>query len=509
MRRFKGETYADGTYRTRFGPCVEHNGQILRNSNHNMRLAMRRLLGVRKGDVKADRDLRKSQILFFAKHQHIIDELCTLYAPHFDDYTTMLEEAENHHDDPHQKKDLRIQAWQDLVQSGNIADDIWMFMGCYVLLKLKKDEYAKFFKIGRVIGDLKVPASLQGFRVTEALKNAQNREPYHYNGGVIYFCKKPAYYELKYVFSELLAPTGRFFIALFSDDSCYSVRLPNGNVFRANLDISKCDASHGPAVFDAYSRLATGNAGDDLDILVSQCKMPSRVYDLADRKNYVEIQPVSPKLLSGSTLTTSLNNLSVLMIGVSIADSFAHDETTIKLAAAKVGYILTVNACECFEDIQFLKHSPVLDIFGEWQPLLNIGVLLRLSGTCKGDLPGRGPISERARAFQHALLRGAYPRAHFPLIDNMKSTCSDVNAKMLQAATTKIDQVLRYKVDHSRDDVVLHFHSADVYRRYRLTHQQTQHLDNVFGLSDYRHFYNSSGATAILQKDYELSCVEL
>lgn len=102
MRRFKGETYADGTYRTRFGPCVEHNGQILRNSNHNMRLAMRRLLGVRKGDVKADRDLRKSQILFFAKHKHIIEELCTLYAPHFNDYTTMLEEAENHHDDPHQ-----------------------------------------------------------------------------------------------------------------------------------------------------------------------------------------------------------------------------------------------------------------------------------------------------------------------------------------------------------------------------------------------------------------------
>jgi hypothetical protein len=497
VKRAKGQLRCDGSYRTIFGPSVLHNGVIYENSNNNVRLAMRRMTAVRKGDLAEDTRLSRNQVVFFHTHMHVVDKLRNCYSKYFDDYKGMITEADEHHGDVHPKRALRVHAWNTLLKGErhHIGDHLWLRD---VLYKMKKQEWAKHGKVPRMIGDLGVSASLQGFRVTKFLKEAMSSEPFLYAGGTIYFCMKPTFDDLSYVFSELLYPTRRFFFVYFSDDACYAINTKDG-VFRANLDISACDASHGPAVFGAYPHLVDGVPREDLTVLVEQCMLPIRVYDLANPKSYVKLQPLVPKLYSGSTITTSINNFANIMIAVSIGECCADNETTIIAAAAAAGYIITVEACEVFEDIQFLKHSPTLDIHGIWRPLLNPGVLLRLSGVAKGDLPGTGDIKTRGRKFQSALLQGTYPLASFPLINQMRCTAGETDAASMRAVNRQLA--------HSHfglEKETFHYHAQDVYRRYRLTVAQSEHLDTTFGRATQGEQFSSEAVDLILKKDYGL-----
>lgn len=497
VRRAKGQIRGDGSYRTLFGPTVLHNGVIYENSNNNVRLAMRRMTAVRRGDRELDQRLSRNQIVFFHTHKHVVGMLRMSYAKYFDNYGGMHTEAEEHHGDVHPKRALRVHAWNALLEGDreHFCDRLWLR---HVLYKMKKQEWAKPGKVPRMIGDLGVKASLQGFRVTKCLKDAMSAEPFEYAGGTIYFCSKPTHDDLSYVFAELLRPTGRFFFVYFSDDACYAVNTKDG-VYRANLDISACDASHGPAIFEAYPQLADGVVRDDLRVLVEQCMLPIRIHDIAEPKRRVTLQPWVPKLYSGSTMTTSINNFANIMIAVSIGECCAENETQIIAAAAAVGYIITVDTCEVFEDIQFLKHSPVLDIDGLWRPLLNPGVLLRLSGVAKGDLPGSGDLKKRGMRFQSALLQGTYPLASFPLINRMRRTAGKTDAVSLR--------VVNLQLAHGHfglEKETFHFHAQDVYRRYRLTVAQSEHLDTVFGGATYGEQFSSEAVDHILKKDYGL-----
>jgi len=507
-RNPKGGVRADSTYRTRFGPCVEHNGQIYENSNHNVSLAMRRLTRVRKADLKLHRRLQANQIIFFEEHEEIIDELRESYTNVMSQFSTHVSEAEEHHADPHAKKLLREQAWQELIETGEVTGDLWLR---YVTYKMKKDEWAKPGKEPRMIGDLKVPASLLGFRVTKLLKKAMNQKPFEYRGGTIYFCATPSHKELKYVFESLLNPPGRFFFVYFSDDACLSMRMPDGSIMRGDVDISSCDGSHGPSVFEALTRLADGPARDALRCLVKQCEAPIRIYDLEDTGNrYVQLRPHGPRLYSGSTITTAINNLANIMIAVSIAEADITCRKDVLDAANKAGYIVTYDAAEIFEKVTFLKHSPVRDVNGEWQPVLNIGVLLRMSGVCKFDLPGRGDFTARAEAFQRALLHGAYPRSSFTLIENMKSAVSGEDTRCDAAANKAVAQLLAYKVDHTDDTQETHyFRSEDLYRRYELLPHEWIELEEIFGRAPTGTFYSSPVAETVLKTDYGLRCAYL
>jgi hypothetical protein len=509
LSRFKGGFRADGTYRTAFGPSVPTTAKIYRDSNLSVSQAMTRLTAVRKDDPVLEQRLSENQVKFVDNHRELYDKLAGLYANAFREYQGLQEEARLYHADPHPKRELRIAAWDELIERGRLGEPLWLK---YTTYKLKKAEWAKNDKIARMIGDLKVPASLQGFRVTKLLKQAMEENDLHINGGVISFCAKPSTAALDSVFERLDNPPGRFFIVYFSDDACAAIRQPDGHVFRANLDISKCDASHGPSIFESITTI-TGNdvANEDITTLVNQCKTPIRVYDKATRKRYVQLAPTRPKLYSGSTLTTCVNNFANINIGVAISEipvgTYISSQTITK-AVEQTGYIMTVVECEMFEDLQFLKHSPVLDKDGVWRPLLNIGVLLRLSGVCKGDLPGSGPLEPRARAFQKALLAGAVPRSSYPLIDAMKRTVADATRLKRQDIVEKaVANLLEYKLDDSNiDEPVRYFRAADVYRRYRLEDWEIENLDSTFGRATYGHVYGSSGASKILKKDYELEC---
>lgn len=101
---------------------------------------------------------------------------------------------------------------------------------------------------------------------------------------------------------------------------------------------------------------------------------------------------------SGITLTTLMNCIAVLLISSNVfynVNNIKPSELTrqrleklIPECAEAVGYVVTVDYCECVEDIQFLKTSPGQDDSGNMCMFVNLGPVLRSLGTCKGDVPG-------------------------------------------------------------------------------------------------------------------------
>jgi len=491
----------DGTYRSHFGPCVSHNGLIYEDSDRNVALALRRLTCVRKPEHRGLHELLTAlQRRFVIEHRGLLLSMRDRYTRFFADYDGHYLEAQEHHGDDHPKKALRIAAWNDIHQNGMVHRRLWLENTTY---KMKKDEIAKPGKYPRMIGDLGVSASLQGFVVTKLLKNAQESEALEFAGGVIEFCARPDPASLEKVFAKLICPPGRFYFVYFSDDACLSIRRSDGRIDRYNLDISSCDASHGSYIFKALQLISPRLARKDIDILIDQCRTPILLRSKGCLKRVVKLVPHQPRLYSGSTLTTTINNLANLLIGVSIAESDYTGPASISLAARRVGYLLTTESCEMIQDLQFLKHSPVISISGAWKPCLNLGVLLRASGTCRGDLPGRGDLVYRARVFQSALLRGLYPRTAFPLISRMKRACpAPLTTKLLRKCQVIVEKKLQYRVHDSGSWVF--FSSEELYKRYRLTPLEVGELDTMFGDSPVGTHFASSGCSKVLATDYGL-----
>jgi len=156
-------------------------------------------------------------------------------------------------------------------------------------------------------------------------------------------------------------------------------------------------------------------------------------------------------------------------------------------------------------EIQFLKHSPVRDVTGVLRPLLNLGVLLRLSGNCRGDLcnfGGKGvSLEQRAAVFQSSLLVSAYPRAHFNLIDNMKRRFPLGDRKV------DLDYIFEYKVGDHSGYPSFWVPDSEVFQRYHLTQLQISEINLVFGNLGYGETLSTTGLDFILQVDYGLGCV--
>lgn len=498
----------DGSYHSLFGPCVAHSGVVYANCNGNVSLASTRITKARNPlCIGYEQAMQYNQSLYISKNQDVLRQLARMYAPDLDDYITMVDEAELHHGDTHVKRMLRIHAWDELVNYNHIYDNTWHAPGKTTEYKMKKFEIAKPGKPPRMIGDLGVACSLQGFRLTKFMKMAMADHPLHINGGKIEFIPSPDPTSLERVFAQLIEPEGRFYFVLFSDDSCLSYRRSDGVVLRYNIDISSCDASHTTELFYALKHLFPPHLHSEAQQLIDQCQEDITIYDINNKRRRVTLRPSGPRLYSGSTLTTIINNLANILIGLSISQfPNVQSATDITQAAVDVGYIVTCEDCSDWHQLQFLKHSPVRCTDGVIRPLLNIGVLLRLSGTCKGDLPGSRftPLRTRAESFQASLLLGAYPHARFVLLSNMR--------KMAGLPTVETDRVVRdileYKVSDN-DYVDFTVSSHEVWARYSLTPLEVCELENDFGLSGFESHYTSSGTEKVLKLDYGLIGREL
>lgn len=508
-------------YRTVLGWAVSHSGRIYAKTNLNQSYATRRLTGVRlpktpgwlASQLAQGLDpasfhykLLADQDLFITENRGFIDTLAQLYGPGFVDYKGSLEEMLLHHADPHDKRELRIAAKEELCAEGRHDDpeDTWITLKGYVEWNMKPAEWAKNNKNPRMIVNLGVPASLRGFRLMEYAKVVQANNSVYIHGGEMQFIKSPDPFALDEVFAKLINPPLRYYFAYFSDDSCLAIRTNDGDVHRYNLDISGCDASHGPGIFSALVEMFPEHLRDEVRVLVRQCMAPLKVTSTTDRREKVLLEPYHPRLYSGSVITTFCNNLANLFICLSIVSQPYHSGLCAAAGAARAGYVVTGHEQPLShpEELQFLKHSPILDTEGVYRPLLNLGVLLRASGVCLGDLPGKGDLQVRAGRFQAGLLRGAYPKANFTLLDNMRAACPFDDYFPCTYFERKVVDRADYPSFRVTDDSIA--------RRYDLTPGEILELNETFGLATgFGFVFNGPSVSKILALDYGLTCVDV
>lgn len=477
---------------------MAHNGVTYCKCDHCERLALRRMTAAREPEVEGptlpgystpgEQELNQNQEEFFSGRTMVdlIAHLKLKYTPVVEQMKNHYQEIKDHVSDPHAKRRLREDCMRDLEANGEFAQRLFVKS---VLYKLKREEIAKPGKLGRMIGDLGVAASLQGYRITEFMKRAQAELPIEYDGGIIEFVKAPEPEKLEQVFANLIAPPGKFYYVYFSDDACYSVRTSEG-VKVYNMDISSCDTSQGRSVFETLVAMTPAPLEDDMRKLVEQCELPIRVQSSTDPRLVCLLRPDRPRLYSGSTITTIINNVANIAIAVSIR---VNPNLSIKEAARKAGYIVTLDECTRPEEIQFLKSSPVRDTQGRYKPVLNLGVLLRLSGSCKGDLPGRGDLTKRAQRFQASLLNGYMTYASWPMLDALRKRFP------LIGEAHKHDE-LQYKLNAGGD-----FSDEDILRRYDLDDIEKEDVRKFFN-ADLWETIGNSGLSKILMKDYGLQC---
>jgi hypothetical protein len=453
-------------------------------------------------------DFIRRQTQFLNSEQQLFSILKDRFARYFTDWLGREKMAELHHADTHPKKPVRVAGFTERLN--NFGERLWLRLG-QLVYKLKKDEVGKPGKAGRCIGDLGVEASLQGAWATKVDKDAVKEDIMLEDDGWVtrvHFCSAPKEEELTEVFANLINPPEDAYFVYFSDDSCYAVHTPSG-VRRFNVDISSCDASHSDRLFTKFTELhPSGAAREDIEILVDQCRAPIKIR-APDKVNGVKIkvilQSLVARLFSGSTLTTVINGFANTCIAQAAHNHRASDSMTIMRAAGDAGYVVTVESCDKIEDLQFLKSSPALTVQGEYKPLLNIGVLLRAFGTCKGDLPGKGPLTkEKCDAFQKGLLQGLYPYASFPFLDALK-------AQYAGAGDVHLD-LKNY--EHKCTDTRAVFTDEAVFKRYEVNRAGVNYPlgdDSLAGLEDLCHLpfgyeHASDGADAVLHKDYGLRC---
>jgi len=499
-------------YRTVYGWGTAHNGKMISRSDKHTSVAFRRLSGKREPEkIGLHEELKEKQTIFVRKHWDIFRQVFEkYYYDAFNLYTNADDEAENHHADPHEKRKARIHAWNEANDTGErYATKTWVGRSVkrrdpYVTGKMKPQEFQKPEKKTRMIIDIGIQGSLAGFRLAEFLKQAQTNARIELNGGLFIFVKSPDPVVMEEVFTLLQHPPGRFVFVYFSDDSVFSY-WHEGRVVYCNIDISSCDISHTPALFELFELQFPERVRSDAHILVEQCTTPIRVRSLEHFKRSVLLRPLIPKLFSGSTITTPINNLASFTIGYSFSllDEITPESMT--KAAADAGYIVT--GCEGttrFEDLQFLKHSPVCTKDGV-RSVFNVGPLLRASGTCKFDLPGRGPLEPRARSFQKALLNGMYPYITCPFLACLKAGVAD--AQDSPDAQKQVAKQFARKVVHTRE-LVVELTDQEFFSRYQPDVSDFADL-YAFARSTYGESSNFNILDKILYKDYQMHTIEI
>lgn len=418
------------------------------------------------------------------------------------EYAGIVAEMYDHYADPHEKRVPRINSFMELtglMDRASIFERLWLSI---VQVNLKRFEIARPMKVPRAVCDLGVAASLQGFVLTAHAKKAMAQHNFTHLNGCATFVPSPSPEAMQNVFDAHHTPSVGYTFTFFSDDSILTVNV-GGVIARFNIDISSCDTSHTRGLFKLVLGFFPPSMQADAKVLIDQLTLPVVIKHPDDPTVKIKLKCSDPKLFSGSTLTTLVNNIACLLIFWRIVSTGAVTSAQIIRAAAEVGYLVTVDVCEVFEDLQFLKCSPARDIYGAYRPLLNLGVFLRASGRCFRDLPGHRwqSLKTRAASFQASLINGMYPRSHFEFIDNMRANfpLSLVSSR----SEAVVARILDYKTLNA--SVTVYFDPSSVFLRYRLTDTERFELEDAASFIGFEQEYQSTGTAKILNKDYGLT----
>lgn len=499
----------DGTYQTIIGPWSYNTGVVLARSDSNMSGGLTRLTGIReplkvvKEGLTVDfSDKSKSieECVFDAQqavasggeflHYVLCDNQRRFYATNdvynkmearmakeiklyfddwLDDFEVRIEQAALN--PLHSKVKLRVPAWHEDIQGdNNIKHRTWVVKNNgFVKINPKGREIAKPNKYIRITYDLGTPASLVVGDFVERIKGVICNMDLVYNTR---FVKSPDLYELTTVFERLISPPDKFHFVYFSDDSCIAIRCKDG-IFRANLDIAGCDASHTEKVFDSLDWMTSGNKrlSDVIKRAIRQCSCDLVLRSRANGRNKVKFA-VEVKLFTGSILTTLINNIANCFIAASIQTELLKFGSELKMsdcekliatASQLAGYIVTCQVCHNVQQLQFLKHSPCYSLSGRVVPVQNIGVILRTIGRCWGDLPvyrkgmsfderrdeyNRRQVSCYKRGPRHSLLHTLCHR-YSPGAEIGESSCNDIAGDLSFEHVCDEQIALRYGIPAS------------------------------------------------------------
>jgi len=394
-------------YRSCFGPMFYIEGLEMPGSGPGeFKAGVSRLFAIREPDVAGLHDrLKRNQDTMHRRFRGLLHR----FKKHIHLYMNSIVRGEGYPvwlDRACAKRKIRLNVHADDLKYLNLLEDEMKMIRYF----LKSSEWLSLGK-KRAVGDLGSKRTQQTAWFCEFVKEAWS-VPFVLDRAEFRFLKAPEKDELREGMNRLMnVGLGEMYFLYFSDDSCVSVGCLDG-VFTANLDIKQCDGSHYNPLFRLFEYLlCTDCAGlstffsEDLKRALSYLRRPCVVSNPEDWKVRVVYIFLVMRLFSGSVLTTLLNNLANLLIGLSIYQLIGGRLLTknevrelLVPAGEAVGYIIKIVECNHPEDIQFLKHSPHLNDEGSYEPIINLAVFFRGFGTFVGELPGSGKKSYARRA---------------------------------------------------------------------------------------------------------------
>lgn len=177
------------------------------------------------------------------------------------------------------------------------------------------------------------------------------------------------------------------FVALHSDDSIMVGNI-NGRSVMCNNDISSNDSGQDAPAFFGMSILQ-GRLSEKLSEGLLDLALLPIVIRSPTSEAKLKIQFNKPLEPSGHANTSCWNHLGTynasLCIFHELVTTLNSLEQCVKEGAAAVGHVMTCDVCECIEDLQFLKFSPV-ECDGKYVMSANLGRLFRRLGMIDNDM---------------------------------------------------------------------------------------------------------------------------
>ncbi len=480
-----------------------------RHAVHNLtiRLASRRLSQARGKSLAEEKELNFIMTNLFLKNplkEHIADLLYRLKP-----LKHLVEELERTNEQ-HPKRKLRQAAHAMLMHLGHHGSLTWFaphqngkVKGCVKRVETLGDD-----KLTRMYVDMGVSSSLLGSYATEYMKKAIGDVDIPIGDGHVHFITTADQGKVDKVLKKVWNPPGKWFYVCFSDDAAYGVRTVTGvRVFE--LDISKCDASHVGDVFSALINTFPEPYSGVLQRLTRQCEATLKIKSAHNRKVKVELTPRTPRLYSGSTLTTLINSFASLTIGLTIGGKKIGSDGSeiLRMVKENTGYVMRGGEVFDIEGLTLLKYHLVkrddIRVENFWDNYiahLCTGVLLRTSGRTHNPLPGkRDSLEQRGAEYQSALIQGLYPYTNWDLLDAMRTNLHTPRKKIVQHVERQIVKSYRRptKINYT-------VNVPSLLKRYQLTDVEYNYMKELFRIGKCGEI-GCSATTAILKLDYSLN----
>jgi hypothetical protein len=417
--------------------------------------------------------------------------------------TTMIEAAEWVKSQPHEKRAAREMAWLKINEQGTIGQPVWCK---FTIWKMKLDEWAKPGKLPRNIANMSVENSLQGVVWCEDAKHHISGKPLKYQGNECLFLVDPSPESVTTALVDLWHSPKPVSMLIFSDDAV--LKIQNENVKRVyNIDFSSNDCCKGRELLMLMFTIL--NCPTEVrTALWTQMLNNVKLYDVTHYDIRLYLSVLEPYMPTGITATTLINTFSHFMTFIQLVHALIYilqvdDEDEIQYRIIKMGeeygHKLTLDKCERIEHMQFLKQSLILGVDGNYHATLNLGVIIRATGVCRQDLPGRGPIAERAQDFQHTLMHGLLHGFEYPPLQKLQPP-----GKLIKMKYEDAFGAARYTM---KATTVNRFERENFYKRYEtVTDADIYEFEEMCSQSGFGTVMYCQLINKVLQKDYGLQC---